>query len=142
VTHESFALETELLDWLQHRDHPVAGWADPLPYEQMHCHPDLADKLETHARQVGGIARVWVAGCPVFQVGPAPVAYARGTNICGIRSGEPAGPLASDNAASGLDFPWVHLDPFAPDVTFTTTKQLLLMHLQRARNRAEAGVWP
>jgi hypothetical protein len=142
VTPERFDLPAELLDWLRRDDHPATGWADPLPYEQMRCHPDLAELVETLARQVGGVTRVWVAGRPVLHVGGQPIAYATGTDVFAVRSDEPAGALAPRFVANDLDGPWVHLDPYAPDVTFTTTRQLLTAQVQHARDRAEAGVWP
>jgi len=141
VTPDPIELPAPLLDWLRHDDHPVTEWAGALRYEEMRCHPDLAELVETLARQVGGIARVWTDGCPVLQVAGAPIAYAIGTGVFGVRSGEPAGALSPRYTVKGLDAPWVHLDPYAPDVTFSTTRQLQVMHLQRARDHAEAGAW-
>jgi hypothetical protein len=131
-----------LLGWLTTDDHDVDGWADDLPIEALRCHPDLAQRLTEISRPVKGACRVWVDGCPVVhhRAGP-PIACARGTNRLVVRSGLPAGALVSPERTPGLDDTWIDLDPWAADVTFAKTIELLRMHVRRAYDLAETRAW-
>jgi hypothetical protein len=142
VTSESTALSPTLLTWLTSDDHDVDGWADDLPIQALRCHPDLVQRLTEISRPVNGACRVWVDGCPVVhhRAGP-PIGCARGTNTLVVRSGLPAGALASPERTPGLDDTWIDLDPWAADVTFAKTIELLRMHVRRAYDLAETRAW-
>jgi hypothetical protein len=131
------------LAWLTADDHDVAGWAPEPPLDELHCHPDLAERLTEVSRPVvRGAARVWVDGCPVIHhPRGAPLACASGTGVLVVRSAEPAGALAASGKTSGLDPTWVDLDPWAPDTAFARSTELLRMHLRRASELAEARAW-
>jgi hypothetical protein len=58
-----------------------------------------------------------------------------------VRSKQPAGALVSKWRTPGLDDAWVDLDPWAADVTFARTLELLRTHVRRAYDLAEAGAW-
>ena len=136
------ALSEPLHAWLTSDDHEVQGWAADPPIEQLHCHPDLAERLTQMARPVRGTCRVWIDGCPVVHhpSGP-PIACATGTSRLVVRSAQPAGALVSQWRTPGLDGAWVDLDPWAADVTFTRTLELLRTHLRRAvRTRGDGRV--
>jgi hypothetical protein len=132
----------ELLSWLASDEHDVAGWADDPPLETLHCHPDLVERLAEISRPVRGAGRVFVAGCPVIQhPRGAPIACASGTSFLVVRSAQPAGALTSQWKTPELDASWVSLDPWAADVTFAKTVELLRGHMRRAYEHAEAGAW-
>src|SRR5947209_6728075 len=86
VNPENVALPAELLAWMQRDDHTVDGWAPDLAIEELHCHPDLVERLSQIARPQRGAARVWVSGCPVVHhpLG-APIACATGTSRLVVR---------------------------------------------------------
>ena len=136
-------LSEPLATWLRSDAHDIDDWAVDLPVEQLHCHPDLVERLTQIARPVRGTCRVWVDGCPVVHhpSGP-PIACATGTNRLVVRSAQPAGALVSPWRTPGLDPAWTDLDPWAADVTFARTLEMLRMHLRRAYDLAEAGAWP
>jgi len=120
-------------------DEPVKGWAPMPPYEALLCHPDLVERLAEVSRTVGAARRVFVAGCPVIHHprGRA-IAAAWGTSWLTVRSGRPAGALATANQPlAGLDAPWVMLDPWAADVSLSRTIDLLRAHVARAYELAE-----
>ena len=132
-----------LLAWLTSDDHTVEGWEPDLAVEELQCHPDLVERLTSVARPVRGTTRTWVDGSPVIHHrGGAPIACARGTSWLVVRSSTPAGVLTTPWLTAVLDSAWVDLDPWAADVTFTTSTELLRSHMQRAYDHAEAGVWP
>jgi hypothetical protein len=135
-------LSESLRAWLASDDHEVEGWAAEPPVEQLRCHPDLNERLTQISRPVRGTCRVFIDGCPVVHhpVGP-PIAFATGTSRLVVRSAQPAGALASKWRTPGLVDAWVDLDPWAADVTFARTLELLRTHVRRAYDRAEAGAW-
>jgi hypothetical protein len=142
VTSDDVQLPARLLAWLSADDHDVEGWAADLPIGELRCHPDLVQRLSEVSRPVNGVTRAWVDGCPVVHHrAGAPLACARGTNTLIVRSGLPPGALASRERTVGLDDAWVDLDPWAADVTFAKTIELLRMHVRRAYDRAEAHAW-
>jgi hypothetical protein len=131
-----------LREWLMRDvDDPVEGWAPMPPYEELHCHPDLVERLAAASRPVGAVRRVFVGGCPVIHhpQGRA-IAAAWGTAWLAARSGRPAGALATANQPlAGLDAPWVMLDPWAADVALSRTIDLLRAHIARAYEVAEGA---
>ena len=143
IRDDAVELPGVLLAWLTRDDHEVAGWAPEPPLDELRCHPDLVERLEQAARPVRGSALVWVRGGPVIhhRAGP-PIAFARGTSLLVVRSALPPGALATSARTVGLDASWVHLDPWAADVAFAHTLELLRMHVRRAYDYAEAGEWP
>ncbi len=142
MTPETVALPAELLAWLQRDDHDVDGWAPDAPIEERHCHPDLVERVNQIARPQRGTARVWVAGCPVVHhPGGAPIACATGTSRLVVRSARPAGALASAWRTPDLDAAWVDLDPWAADVTFAKTLDVLRAHVARAFELAGERAW-
>ena len=131
-------LADALLAWLTSDEHDVGGWSDDLLLEELRCHPDLVERLTQIARPVRGAVRVWVDGCPVVHhPRGAPIACATGTNHLVVRSSQPAGALMSRWHTPGLGVDWVDLDPWAADVTFARTLELLRMHVRRAYERAD-----
>jgi hypothetical protein len=142
VNPENVALPSELLAWMQRDDHTVDGWAPDLAIEELHCHPDLVERLSQIARPQRGAGRVWISGCPVVHhpLGP-PIACATGTSRLVVRSAQPAGALASKWHTPELDAAWVDLDPWAADVTFARTLDVLRAHVARAYALAEDGAW-
>jgi hypothetical protein len=129
-----------LRTWLGREDHVVSGWENEPPLEELACHPDLVERLTQLARTVRGACRVWVAGRPVVHhPAGAPIAFADGTSRLVVRSGEPAGILASRWRTAGLDAGWVDLDPWAADVAFARATERLRAHVRRAYERA--GTW-
>jgi hypothetical protein len=137
------ALSDTLREWLGRDDHVVDGWGDELPLGQLHCHPDLVERLTQIARPVRGACRVFVDGCPVVHhAAGAPIACATGTSRLVVRSAEPAGALASRWTTPGLPAAWVDLDPWAADVTFARALDLLRAQVRRAYELAEVGAWP
>ncbi len=135
------AIEPELLTWLVASAHvPVLDWAPDPPIGELRCHPDLVARLAEIARPVRDTRRVFVAGCPVItHPNGMPIAAAAGTSWLAVRSGESAGDLASRRQAPSLESPWVELDPFASDVTFARTTDLLRGHVARAFTLAAAS---
>jgi hypothetical protein len=142
VTPETVALAPELLAWLRSDDQVVDGWAPDAPIDELRCHPDLVERLTQIARPQRGAARVWVTGCPVVhhRDGP-PIACATGTSRLVVRSAQPAGALASHWQTPGLDAAWVDLDPWAADVTFARTLDMLRAHVARAYELAGERAW-
>ncbi len=136
-------LSAPLRAWLASDVHEVDGWAEDLPIDDLHCHPDLVERLTQLSRPVRGTRRVWIDGCPVVHhPSGAPIACATGTSRLVVRSAEPPGALVSRWLTPGLDAEWVDLDPWAADVTFTRALELLRTHVRRAYDLAEAGAWP
>jgi len=133
-------VEPELLAFLHARRHePALGWEPDPPIGALHCHPDLVARLAEIARPVRGTRRVFVAGCPVItHPHGTPIAAASGTSWLAVRSGEPAGELASRWHTPGLEPPWTELDPFASDVTFARGTDRLRAHVTRAFTLAGA----
>jgi hypothetical protein len=131
---------TELREWLMRDvDDPVEGWAPMPPYEDLHCHRDLVERLAEISKPAGAVRRVFVGGCPVIHHprGRA-VAAAWGTSWLTVCSGSPAGALATGNQPlAGLDAAWVMLDPWAADVALSRTIDLLRAHIVRAYELAE-----
>jgi hypothetical protein len=131
-----------LVEWLRFDAHDVEGWDSPPSIHDVRCHPDLIDVLLHLARAVGKTGNVYVDGVPVIHhPGGAPIAFAAGQNVLGIRSALPAGPLVSDVYVEELGDDWVMLDWRALDVTFSRTKELLASHMQAAYDRVESGAW-
>jgi hypothetical protein len=144
-------LSEPLAAWLRSDAHdiddrvadPTDEWSRDLPIEQLRCHPDLVERLTQIARPVRGTRRVWIDGCPVVHhASGAPIACATGTNRLVVRSAQPAGALVPRWHTPGLDPAWRDLDPWAADVAFARTLELLRMHLRRAYGLAEAAAWP
>ncbi len=133
-------MSPEVVAWLSDDDHDVTGWAPEPARAELRCHPDLVERLTQATRPVARTAvRVWVDGCPVIHhPGGAPVACAWNTGHLVVRSDQAAGALAVTSTRTALDSTWVDLDPWAPDVTFTRTIELLRMHVRRAFDLAEA----
>ena len=118
---------------------PVHDWAPDPPLAELACHPDLVARLAEIARPVGKTRRVFVAGCPVItHPNGIAIAAASGTSWLAVRSGLPAGDLASAWQAPGLDASWVALQPWAPDIAFAKATDLLRNHLARAYEWATA----
>ena len=136
-------LPQPFLEWLTADAHDaVAGWADDLPIGELRCHPDLVERLSQCARPVQGACRVWIEGRPVIHhPAGAPIAWASGMQEFGVRSAQPAGSLASSSVVPALATPWVLLDPWAVDVSFARTLELLRMHVRRAYELAETSAW-
>ena len=135
-------LSPELEAWLCSDGHDVEGWAPDPPLATLHCRPDLVQRLTEVARPIRDARRAWIDGSPVVHHGAGPpIACARGTSLLVVRSGLPAGALAADWNTTGLTSDWVDVDPWAADVTFATTTELLRMHVQRAYDLAEARAW-
>ena len=142
---EPTALAPALADWLGRNDHePGRGWAADPPIEELRCHPDLVARLAEVARSIGTVGRRFVAGCPVIHHPQGrPIAAAAGTNLLVARSALPAGALArAAPIVTGLDPEWVELDPWAVDVAFARSTDLLRAHLTRAYERAELAARP
>ncbi len=132
-------LGDSLLGWLTSDDHDVSGWQPPPPLDTLHCHPDLVARLDQVALPTRGVRRAWVCGCPVVHhPSGAPIACARGTSQLVVRSGRPAGALASSWPAVGLGDEWIDLDPWASDVTFARALELLRAHVHAAYERVES----
>lgn len=142
---EPTALAPALIDWLGRADHePGRDWAPDPPLTELRCHPDLVARLAEVARSVGrsavgAVGRRFVAGCPVIHHHQGrPIAAAAGTDWLVVRSALPAGALArAASLESGLDPDWVELDPWAVDVAFARSTDLLRAHVARAYERAE-----
>jgi hypothetical protein len=117
------SLEPALDAWLARTDHePVTGWAPEPPIEELHCHPDLIERVALVARPITGTVRVFVAGCPVIHhpSGP-PIAAASGTAWFVVREhGD-----------------WAELDPWQPDVALTRGIDLLRIRVAAAFARVE-----
>lgn len=139
---ETVPLPEALRAWIQRDDHAVDGWAPDLPIDELHCHPDLVERLTQIARPQRGVVRAWVSGCPVVHhpTGP-PIACATGNSRLLVRSSRPAGALASRWHTPELDAAWVDLDPWAADVTFARTLDALRAHVARAFALAEERAW-
>ena len=135
-------LPAELLEWLTNDAHEVDGWAPDLPIGELRCHPDLVERLTQCARPVRGTCRVWREGRPVIHhPHGAPIAWASGTAEFAVRSDQPAGSLVSRLVVAALPQSWLVLDPWAVDVSFARTLELLRMHVRRAYELAEANAW-
>jgi len=144
-------LSEPLAAWLRSDAHDVGDAVDAWTGErlgdpsigELRCHPDLVERLTQIARPIRGTRRVWVDGCPVVHhPSGAPIACATGTSRLVVRSGLPAGAVVSRWRTPGLDRAWTDLDPWAADVTFARSVELLRTHVRRAYDLAEAGVWP
>src|SRR5689334_12272609 len=125
----------ELREWLMRDvDDLVDGWAPMPPYETLHCHPDLVERLAAVSRTVRAVRRVFVGGCPVIHhTRGRAIAAAWGTAWLTVRSGRPPGALATLNQPlAGLEAPWVMLDPWAADVALSRTIDLLRAHVASA----------
>jgi hypothetical protein len=133
-------LNDALRTWLTSDGHDVTGWDAEPPREELQCHPDLVERLTQIARPIAGVRRAWVSGYPVVHhPSGTPIACAGGTNWLVVRSRRPAGALASEWHTSGLGDGWVDLDPWAADVTFARTIEVLRGHVRAAFERAESG---
>jgi pimeloyl-ACP methyl ester carboxylesterase len=101
-------------------------------------HPDLVERLASLARPLRSARRAFIGGCPVIHhpAGP-PIAAACGTHILVVRTGEPAGPLEPETRTVGLGADWTDLDPWAADVAFSRSTDLLRRALAHAYERAE-----
>ena len=131
-----------LVEWLRSDEHDVEGWESPPSINDLRCHPDLLDALSQLARAAGRTSLAYVDGVPVIHHRRgAPIAFAAGQNVLGIRSAQPAGLLVSEVYVEELAEDWVMLDWRALDVTFSRTKELLASHMQAAYDRVEAGAW-
>ena len=144
-------LSEPLAAWLRSDAHDVGDAVDAWTGErlrdpsigELRCHPDLVERLTQIARPIRGTRRVWVDGCPVVHhPSGAPIACATGTSRLVVRSGLPPGALLSPWHTPGLDPAWTDLDPWAADITFARSVELLRTHVRRAYDLAEAGVWP
>jgi hypothetical protein len=130
-------LDAALVAWLASDEHDVGGWQPEPPIDRLRCHPDLVARVDQVARPQRGACRVWVAGVPVVHhPAGAPIAFAQGTSVLAVRSAQPPGALASRWSIDGLDPSWVSLDPWAADVTFAKTLEMLRAHVARAYRRA------
>jgi hypothetical protein len=133
-TERTRALPEALQDWLS-RDHPSApdAWEPEPELSTLRCHPDLVERLASLARALPGARRMFVAGCPVVHhpAGPA-IAAAAGTSTLVVRCGTAPGVLDPGWRTEGLGAPWRDLDPWAADVTFTRSTELLRDALRRA----------
>ena len=133
MTRDEVDLSPALHGWVTNDEHEVEGWAEDLPIAQLRCHPDLVERLAQIARPVRGARRAWVDGCPVVHhPGGAPIAFATGTHVLVVRSAQPAGTLAPGWHTNGLTGDWTDVDPWAADVTFAKTLELLRNHLRHA----------
>jgi hypothetical protein len=133
------ALAADFVDRLLDGDPaPASGWATPPPLAALRCHPDLVDRLAQIARPVCGTTCVFVAGAPVVahRNGRA-IAAAWSMDWLAVRSDLPAGAITSTWAADDLLAPWQCLDPWAADVAFAKSTDLLRMHVRRAYELAE-----
>jgi hypothetical protein len=131
-----------LREWLTRDvEDPVEGWAPMPPYEQLHCHPDLVERLAQVSRPIGAARRVFVDGCPVIHhPGGRSIAAAWGTSWLAVRSDRNAGALATANRPlAGLGAEWTMLDPWAADVSLSRTIDLLRGHIARAYELAEGA---
>jgi hypothetical protein len=140
VSPEPSALAPALVDWLGRADHePGRGWSPDPPLGELHCHPDLVARLAEVARTVGAAGRRFVAGCPVIHHPQGrPIAAAAGTAWLVVRSALPPGALVPATPLDvALDPDWVELDPWAADVAFARSTDLLRAHVARAYERAE-----
>ena len=131
---------TELRRWLTRDvDEPVDGWEPTPPIEALRCDPDLVARLSEASKSVGRVRRRFIDGCPVIHHprGRA-IAAAAGTAWLSVRSGRPAGALAtSEERLPGLGPEWTMLDPWAADVALSRTVDLLRGHVAHAYELAE-----
>jgi hypothetical protein len=126
--------------WLTTGRHEVNGWEPEPPLDEMRCHPDLVERLTQISRPIRGVKRAWVDGCPVVHhTSGAPIACASGTGWLVVRSGRPAGALTPTWHVTALGDAWVDLDPWAADVTFAQTIEMLRAHVRAAFDRAGSG---
>ena len=137
---EPTALAPALVEWLGRADHePGRVWAPDPPLADLRCHPDLVARLAEVGRSVANAGRRFVAGCPVIHHPHGrPIAAAAGTDWLVVRSALPAGALARAAPLEiGLKPEWVELEPWAVDVAFARSTDLLRAHMARAYERAE-----
>ena len=128
------ALPPALLEWLT-RDHTVApdSWAAEPPLEELHCHPDLVERLAELGRALRDVRRTFVGGCPVLHhPHGAPFAAAFGTSGMVVRTHERLGVLDPRVRTTDLPDGWSDVDPWAVDVAFTRATTLLRDTLHRA----------
>jgi hypothetical protein len=131
----------ELVERLRADNLAAEGWEAEPALEALECHPDLIQRLTEIARPTRGTRRVFVAGSPVITYGDHAIAAATGTSWLVVRSDLPAGALAIDADSAGLSAEWQRLDPWAPDVAFAKSTNLLRAHITRAAEQAEAHAW-
>jgi hypothetical protein len=140
-TERTRTLPAALQEWLG-REHPSApdGWGPEPAIDALRCHPDLVERLAGLARALPDARRTFVAGCPVVHhpAGPA-IAAAAGTSTLIVRCGGAPGILDPGLRTAGLDDAWCDLDPWAADVTFTRSTDLLRDALRRAYEQARTG---
>lgn len=117
------------------------GWASEPPLDTLHCHPDLIERLSAITRPAGATQRTFVAGCPVITHSRHAIAAAAGTSWLVVRSDRPAGALATVAEPLELGSGWQQLDPWAVDVAFAKSTDLLRAHIVRAMELAEAHAW-
>jgi hypothetical protein len=131
---------TELRRWLTRDvEEPVDGWEPTPSFDVLRCDPGLVARVAEVSRPIGPIGRVFVDGCPVIHHprGRA-IAAAAGSAWLTVRSGQPAGALAtSEVPLPGLGTEWTMLDPWAADVALSRTIDLLRAHVARAYELAE-----
>ncbi|MGQ0825401.1 MAG: hypothetical protein ACT4OX_10315 [Actinomycetota bacterium] len=106
-----------LEEWLT-RAHSGAptDWAPEPPLAELHCHPDLVERLAVLARP-DRPRRVFVDGCPVVHhpSGP-PYAAARGTSSLLVRTR--AAPALLTPRPCPFSAEWVAVHPWPPDIAF------------------------
>jgi hypothetical protein len=127
--------------WLTAGTHEVKGWDPEPPLDEMRCHPDLVQRVTQISRPIRGVRRAWVDGCPVVHhPSGVPIAGASGTGCLVVRSGRPAGALTPSWHVAPLGDAWVDLDPWAADVTFAQTIEMLRAHVRAAFDRVESNL--
>lgn len=120
----------ELLAYLERADHaPAPGWAADPPRGETHCAARLVRRLSEVARPLPGVARVFVAGCPVVHhPGGAPIAAAAGTLWFAVRGEVDA-------------ITWDVIDAFPADVGFERGVDAVRRAVRNAYDRAGAASW-
>jgi hypothetical protein len=131
----------DLVERLRADDIAADGWDSEPALESLDCHPDLIQRLTEIARPTRGTRRAFVAGNPVITYADHAIAAATGTSWLVVRSDLPEGALATDADTAGLPADWQRLDPWAPDVAFAKSTNLLRAHITRAAEQAEAHAW-
>ena len=134
-------MHEELVARLRADDITADGWEAEPALDELRCHPDLIQRLTEIARPTRGTRRAFVAGDPVITYADHAIAAATGTSWLVVRSDLPAGALATDAHTAGLGAEWQTLDPWAPDVAFAKSTNLLRAHITRAAEQAEARAW-
>jgi hypothetical protein len=121
------SLEPALVEWLARTDHaPVTGWAPEPPLEELHCNPDLIERVSKISRPIKRTVRVFVAGCPVIHhpAGP-PIAAASGTSWFVVRRRDG----------------WDEVDPWQTDIALAQGIDLVRARVASAFAEVESGAW-